>query len=94
MVTQVQNLAEDKSITLFPNPAQTNLQITYNLNNEVLDTIRIFDETGQEVWVDGGTLRFEKNKISFGTKYMRSGIYAIWLIDKNDHLHVRKFIKQ
>jgi predicted alpha/beta superfamily hydrolase len=93
-VTQLQDLKEDKNIILFPNPVRTQLQITYNLGNEVLDTIRIFDENGQEAWVDSGTLKFENNKISFGTKYMRNGLYNIWLIDKKDHLHVRKFIKQ
>ncbi len=88
------NLTETKQVKLFPNPADSFIVINYDFAPDTLTMVRIFDEKGREINSAGSVIKQSINEITINTSGFRHGIYFVWLVNNNDKLFVRKFVKK
>jgi M6 family metalloprotease-like protein len=76
----------DLGFTIYPNPATNYLNIDFNIENNNVDNIKIFDIAGKEVY--SSTFHLLPTTLKINISQLPSGTYTIKIGD-----HVAKFVK-
>ena len=84
---------EIKGLTIFPNPASSNIFLSLNATSIEKVQIEIFDLTGKSIFQKLQNLNNGANKIRINIEEFAPSIYFIKIIDEDKHQTVKKFIK-
>ena len=87
---QIDTITENKSMTIFPNPAKNNITIITN-NNDVISTVQVFNTQGKEVSVQVNLIS-DKNERVISLDNLSQGVYLINCVTQNGTIR-KKFIK-
>jgi hypothetical protein len=80
-------------ISASPNPFNSSTVISFDLANESLVDLRIYNITGQEVWrLETQGRRLETNKVVWDAEGLPSGIYFVKLSAANRQSSVQKLL--
>mgnify|MGYP006131482953 CR=1 FL=1 len=77
------NLGDEKSVSLFPNPVSDMLSVK---SSSVIKKLEVFNLLGQKVMV-------RENTNSLNVNRLESGAYILKIVDENDFISTKKFIK-
>ena len=92
-VTGIYDAALVNELSLFPNPAQHDLELRFNAGAEVFTSVSIVDAMGREI--DSQSLRSfaGENRLRFDVSHLAAGVYYVNL--RSGEVSVtRKFVKQ
>ncbi|MDD4848298.1 MAG: T9SS type A sorting domain-containing protein, partial [Bacteroidales bacterium] len=82
----------DLNCSIFPNPAQNSINISFTLDNSAKTTLSVYDMLGRVVKsIDFGTLSMGFNAKEIDVKDLKPSGY-IYVLQANDHSVTGKFI--
>jgi hypothetical protein len=90
----IEKVINNENISIYPNPANTEFTITYNLSKAAETDIRIYDITGNEIKIleQGNSNRGHNQKTySIANEKIRKGIYFVKL-KFNQITYTRKLV--
>ena len=92
VLLDVKNLVtSNATINLYPNPAQSQTNISINLTQSANVSVRIFDMVGREVYTkNAGKLNFGINTINVNTSNFANGVY-MYQVTVGDETKTGKF---
>ncbi len=82
-ITENENIEESVNFSSFPNPAQDDLNLTFNSSNENSYSVRLLDLTGKVVQERTFTAVIGENKVHFDVSTLSGGVYFGWLLSDN-----------
>lgn len=79
-IKSVENVS---SFSVYPNPANGNVAISYELKNETSVKVQITDLAGKEIFVSNQGNKSGKNSVSVNTAAFANGVYVVNFITNN-----------
>lgn len=94
--TGIDELIESENIvSIFPNPTNENLSVSFNQPNEELFTIELFDVAGRKIKTfENRELISKQNTITVNIENIQTGIYFLKISGSNNTSITKKIIKQ
>lgn len=83
----------NSSVSLYPNPATENINIEFNMTEETLNEIKMFDLSGKLIYQEKINNSTELNIITINTQSVESGTYLIQMSFNNKLLNKKVIIK-
>jgi hypothetical protein len=88
------NMSSEKSwVRVSPNPAQDNVNLSYNSTADDTGVIRIFDAQGKTVWENNRTFHKGTNNINLTLNELEGGIYIVEVLTDSNRESVRLLIE-
>ena len=91
-VLQVASVQPNISLSVFPNPAQNNLNLTINTDNSTLATLSVVNEAGQTFNTNVKQLNAGSNTFSLNVAGFAPGVYSV-VVKAADKQYVTKWVK-
>ena len=89
IITGLKEIFDGNEIDIYPNPTQNQLYISFN-QFEFINSIRIIDLNGKEVWSTHSVQSKVKDEIRLS---LQKGVYTILIETKDEMISERLFIK-
>lgn len=83
-------LKPEMQIDIFPNPTSTILNLSFQAQNQSIESIKIINTLGQEVM--NKTLK--STKVEIDVSALKTGVYFVEVINKNGEKSSAKFVKK
>jgi PKD repeat protein len=92
MITGVKEIKPVNGLTFYPNPASSNTTISYNINEEAIVELSVFDLIGNSVMlIDKGSKQPGNHQLTWDANGLSSGMYLLQL-RTGDQLTTKKII--
>jgi hypothetical protein len=83
----------DQTFAIYPNPATTNVAMTFNLKNESTVAVRVLDMTGKEIASRAYGSMNGSSHITYNTSDLKSGIYIVEVVINGARINRRLVIE-
>lgn len=84
----VDDLAEEASFSIYPNPARDFITIELNENSTSINSIEIINFSGQRVYSDEN---ISSSKLRIDTDRLEAGVYLLNILDSNNNRSTYRF---
>jgi len=94
IITAIDNPQIDKSLSVYPNPANNLLNVNYISDRNAEIKVNILDLSGVMMMNETRTVLTGSNSIQFNTDYLKSGVYILRIQNENTIYNQKVIIKK
>ncbi len=93
MITGIQNVIAESGLSVYPNPASSEVVINFNTSQAAYVKMRIVDVTGREMFTQNMNSFAGENKLRVDVSEFPAGVYYV-IINAGENTVTQKLIKQ